>query len=448
MPVRLRRVLLSAAAAALCPMLGHASTIFYAPVVSLIGDGSGDTGGTGYTTTIDLFAPGVANQASPVSSSAYASGQLVNVLSNTFEGQLSNNPLVSDEATTGTPYTGANAYVFSGGYAAANQTASVSGTAVAANRVVGTVTVTGSSVGSPSIAASATAASTFNNTNIRAATGSDDLSTIYGAAANNGIRYFTGGVSFSTSSNPTNNRTTQIRNGQLYGSSNGSAAFNGLQMIGTGLPTPSSNASTNVAVNIFLVNAATANASPESFAMFNDTSHSNPQSDGGAVSGFATVPYNVIYVADAGTTTDPAPGIQKWVYTNAARGNGNGGWTLVYTIVNPHVTAGSTVGFQSLTGQLDSNGNTVLYAVDNVSTLGEGNSTANSLVQFTDSLIGSDATAAAATDATEMTLATAGSQTAFRGVALAPISVPEPASLGVIVVGAVGLLARRRRKTI
>jgi hypothetical protein len=65
------------------------------------------------------------------------------------------------------------------------------------------------------------------------------------------------------------------------------------------------------------------------------------------------------------------------------------------------------------------------------------------LEQFTDPLEGGSVSS---TDGTEITLATAATDDSFRGVALAPGPVPEPATLGLLAAGALGLFVRPKRK--
>jgi hypothetical protein len=89
-----------------------------------------------------------------------------------------------------------------------------------------------------------------------------------------------------------------------------------------------------------------------------------------------------------------------------------------------------------LAGQLDGggSGDVILYATDASST---------NLQQVTDPI-------AATTNPgdTFITLATASANTVFRGVALAPATVPEPSTLALLAAGAFGMfcgICRRRR---
>jgi hypothetical protein len=82
----------------------------------------------------------------------------------------------------------------------------------------------------------------------------------------------------------------------------------------------------------------------------------------------------------------------------------------------------------------------VLFATNAANVAGGG----NSLEEFVDPLEGGTA---AFTDGTLINLASAPADDAFRGVALAPISVPEPASLAVIGVTLSSLMCRRRRNS-
>lgn len=131
--------------------------------------------------------------------------------------------------------------------------------------------------------------------------------------------------------------------------------------------------------------------------------------------GFFIKDSNTVYIAD--DRTSASGGIQKWTFSGSS-------WSLAYTL-----STGTSNGARGLAGELDGSGNTVLYA-----TTVEGS--ANRLVRITDLGAGSAVT----------TLATAGTNTIFRGVALNPTVVPEPGSMVALATGLAAVVARRRRK--
>jgi hypothetical protein len=394
--------------------------ILYAPVVTQVGDGTTALSSAGATTTIQVYQPSVANQPSPVAQLAYGNGNLVNTGNSTTEAALVNNPTLMDDAAAGLPYTG-TAYIFSGGYAANDGTAAVDGTAAAAGRVAGSMIVTSSSVGSPAINVTQPAASAYTASNIRGVVGNDADTAFWAAgtsttAANAGYRYFSSNTQLVASPGPINTRTVQIRNGQLYGSSD-TGAFIGISSIGTGTPTTSGQTATS----LFESAANSSVGSPTAFVLFDNTSDPTPSS---------SVPYNVAYIADNGSAPSAGgnPGIEKWVYSPST--GTNNGWSLAYVIDD---NATTPIGYLGLAGQLDGS-SVVLYATT-------ATSPTNALEQYTDPLAGGTA---AGTDSSLITLATSATDDAFRGVALAPV-VPEPATVGLLCAGTLGLLARRRR---
>jgi len=216
---------------------------------------------------------------------------------------------------------------------------------------------------------SQTSSSAFNANNIRGGVTSGNDFWAAGTsstAGTNGIQYFGTGTPAQVSSTITNTRVVNIFNGQLYFST-GSAPV-GIYAVGSGLPVTSSQVST-------LVIAGTgASPSPYGFS-FNATT-------------------DICYIADDRTPANGG-GIQKFTKSG-------GVWTLQYTL------SVGTVGARGLT--VDWTGsNPVVYATTT-------ESPGNRIIKITDTGSGSSYT----------TLATAATNTIFRGIAFAPAPLPAP----------------------
>ncbi len=400
------RTLVQAIALTLLPVIGNSAIagLLYQPVVTAIGDGTVATSGNGYTTSVYLYSSNTANQAAPVSSTSYnssASGtRLVNSTSATSEGALSNNPGVSDKAALGQSYSG-TAYAYSAGYDAANNSSSVNSAATNAKRSLGDVQVTGTSVSGATVLQTQTQAAAYAANNIRGATGDDTGSTLYSAGTGSGTtggwRNF--GSNAILSAAPTNVRTVELLGGSLFGST-GSGSTVGIYKID---PTGAS------AATPFITTGTSSNHSPYEFALFNDTSNQS------SING-----YNVAYIADDGAAGAAAGGIEKWVYNGSS-------WTQSYILRDAQLATG--VNYRGLAGQLD--------ATTGLVTLFASTSDGLKLQQVTDT-----GAAAAFT-----TLAAAPTNLAFRGVALAPVAVPEPGTVVLAGLAAVcGLFVARRNR--
>ena len=272
------------------------------------------------------------------------------------------------------------------GYDAAPGTAAVAGTTSATNnRIVGLVDANGT------VDTSTRVSDSYSGGNFRSAVTNDGTG-FWTAGSNSGVHFVTLGSSGTTttiSATVANTRVANIYPGyngfptpQLYISA-ASGTFQGVSTVGSGLPTTTGQTTTA------LPGFPTASG-PSSFAfIFYDLN--------GAVAGVDT-----LYVADDRTAASGG-GIQKWTYDGTT-------WTLAYTM-----NGGGTVGTRGLTGTT-SNGVPVLWATTT-------EAAANRIIRVTDAGVGSTFT----------TIATAGANTAFRGIAFAPTATGGPtASNGVV----------------
>ena len=271
------------------------------------------------------------------------------------------------------------------GYNAAAGVASIAGTtSTVAPRVVDVISADGTTITAVS------QGTNFSGNNIRSAISADGTgTTIYASGASTGVVY----SSTSSGSSPTvvsstvvSERVLNIFGGDLYFST-GLGTVRGIYKAGGGLPTTTGNTST-----IFIDTGATSSSYDFFFA--------NP---------------NTVYIADdrTSTTATGAGGLLK--YTNSGSG-----FTLTSTYNLAGATAGTTVGLRGLTGD-----GTDIFGI----------STDNRLVDFN---IGSSGFT---------TLATAATNTAFRGVDASPA--PEPsqvAGLGFFAFGLAGVILKARRK--
>lgn len=264
-------------------------------------------------------------------------------------------------------------YLLLTGYDAAVGTTSVAGTSSFADaRVIGRVDASGT-------IDTSTAINQFNSNNIRGAASTDGFD-VWAVGANTGVFHTnigsTGSAGINVASTVTNLRTVDIFGGQLYFSSS-TGAFRGISTVGTGTPTTSGQTVTQITPAY-----GTGNASPYQF-FFADLTTS--------VAGLDT-----LYVADDRTTASGG-GIAKfslvggsWVLTNIYAGTG-------------------TVGARGLTGVVNGS-NVTLYATTT-------ETSANRLISITDTS-GYNGTLSG----TATTLATAATNTVFRGVAPAPLA--------------------------
>ena len=283
------------------------------------------------------------------------------------------------------------------GYNVAAGTAGVVGTVPSTTANQRVVAGVGSS-GAVSITTALTDAYSANNFRGVASADGQTLFTAGTSTTLGGIRTATVGGTTTTQveSASTNTRVVSTQGGQLYFSTGSGTGLTGpgVAMVGTGTPTTAGQTITLLAPS----------ASPYGF-FFADLSPT--------VAGVDT-----LYVADDGAAT----GIEKFSLVNGA-------YTLTGTV--------TAAGVRGLTGSV----NPLTGAVSLFGTTGgSGPAGGGTLYGFTDTT-GYNV----AITGTAVTLATAATNTAFRGVAFAPTAVPEPATLGFAAVAMAGLVARRRR---
>jgi hypothetical protein len=266
-------------------------------------------------------------------------------------------------------------YIVITGYDAAPGTAAVSGTATTAvQRTIGRVN-------NAKQVDTSTTTTSFNAGAIRSAT-SDGGTGIWAAGANTGVIFTplgtVGTPGTVVSSDSTNNRQVAIFGGQLYLSSGaGTNTFRGVNTVGTGLPT-----TTGAAINRLPGLTDASNPSTYSY-YFADL---NP-----AVAG-----YDTLYFAD-----DGAGALSKFSLVG-------GTWTF------NGVVGIDTDDYRGLVGVVGPGSTVTLYATRHG---GTGATGGGELVSLVDASGYNGAFAG-----TPVVLATAVTQTAFRGVALAPVA--------------------------
>ncbi|RZL16177.1 MAG: T9SS type A sorting domain-containing protein [Hymenobacter sp.] len=259
-------------------------------------------------------------------------------------------------------------YLVLTGYGAAPGTSAVATSqAVDITRVIGLIGADGS------VDTSTSTGEAFSGTSIRTAATADGTS-FYSVGGDGGVQYQAFGSYQSTQliTDPANIRSVNIANGNLYLSTT-SSPYVGLSQVGTGLPTTAQSAA---ALPGFP--ATTAGASPNAF-YFADLSADVPGVD-------------VVYVADDRTV---GGGIQKWSLAG-------GTWVLNGTITSTATAAvrglnGATTG--SAISLVASSTTRLFFLEDNA-----GYNTAPSVA------------------ALRTAAATASTNTAFRGVAFAPVA--------------------------
>jgi hypothetical protein len=259
-------------------------------------------------------------------------------------------------------------YLVLTGYSAAPGTSAVaSSQAIDITRVIGLIGADGS------IDTSTSTGDAFSGTSIRTAVSADGTS-FYSVGGDGGVQYQTFGNYQSTqlTTDPADIRSVNIADGKLYISTN-SSPYIGLSQVGVGLPT---TAQTVTVLSGFP--ASTAGASPNAF-YFADLSTDVPGVD-------------VVYVADDRTV---GGGIQKWSLVGST-------W-----VRNGTITSTATTTVRGLNGS--SAGSTASLVASS-----------NNRLFFLEDTAGYNM--APSITALRTATAMAGINTAFRGVAFAPVA--------------------------
>jgi hypothetical protein len=229
------------------------------------------------------------------------------------------------------------------------------------------------------------------------------------ASTNGGIYNVTtiGSVANATQITSINSRAVAIVNNSLFFSSASGANF-GINLVGTAGTLP-----TGTATPTQLPGTGATGSSPYGFALVNNPGNTND---------YAGTGLDTLYITDDSATA--TVGLSRWEFDGTT-------WNRTGTITFGTGTAAAARG---LLVQQDGTNVTLVVTT--------GETSANRLIQLTDDLT----SATPFFGASPITLATAPTNTAFRGVAFTPVPVPEPASILALAAGLVGVGGYVRRR--
>ena len=368
------------------------------------GAGSAALSGSATAMFVDQFLPTASGQTLPVNTLALPTTATGNNLILTDSGSSSSNGYLARSVD------GQSLLV--GGYNAALGTATVASTNPATvNRTVGVVNAAGT-------INTLTGINNGPSNNFRSVA-SVDAASFYTSASGSGT-VPTAGIQYVPPANVNtvaaaatitngNFRNIAITNSSLFASANTTTgpASPGIYLIGTAGTLPTSAAGATL-----LTGTDVASSSPYGFALVSNSLNAN---------NYVGTGLNTLYLAD--DSTSAAGGLSRWEFNGTT-------WVRSGTI-----TFGPGIGARGLTVQQSGSIATLLVTTSETA--------ANRLVQLTDNLALAPFAAAS-----PITLATAPANTAFRGVAFAPVPVPEPAAvlaLAACVLGTGGYVRRRVR---